>query len=41
MYIARYDKEGSVYFGRAWNESGVVQVRVFLYSNIFNFFFLE
>ncbi|KAL3984929.1 Cytosolic motility family protein [Acanthocheilonema viteae] len=25
MYIARYDKDGLVYFGGAWNESGVVQ----------------
>ncbi|CAG9540767.1 unnamed protein product [Cercopithifilaria johnstoni] len=25
MYIARYDKEGLVYFGKAWNENGVVQ----------------
>ncbi|VDN94169.1 unnamed protein product [Brugia pahangi] len=25
MYVARYDREGLVYFGSAWNESGVVQ----------------
>ncbi|OZC09401.1 hypothetical protein X798_03562 [Onchocerca flexuosa] len=25
MYVARYDSDGFVYFGKAWNESGVVE----------------
>lgn len=34
MYIARYDKEGLVYFGKAWKESGAVHVSTAILSII-------
>uniref|UniRef100_A0A1I7VR00 Virion structural protein n=1 Tax=Loa loa TaxID=7209 RepID=A0A1I7VR00_LOALO len=41
VYVARYDTEGLVYFGKAWNESGVVQILTYDGDHITKGFFYE